>query len=188
MSSTSILSKPEQTLLDNHMTFTWATAKVGWDMHCIDKSDLQMFAVHYLEFNSNLVNRYISELIFGVPDYEIDPLFTKIFPSLNLELPQKNSPLWNIEWRKWRFYLLTELLKNVQDPEELLMKVEGVYADFGYPEDMVSFIYYMPPENGIVDNNPEKARLHLIDKLKKFLNEEQKRIINGCDTLPHKPD
>ena len=42
---------------------------------------------------------------------------------------------------------MSEMLKHIKNDEELLMKIEGVYADFGYPEDMKHLIYYMPLED-----------------------------------------
>lgn len=54
--------------------------------------------------------------------------------------------------------------------DELLSDIEGVYADFDYPEDMDSLVYYMPSGNG--DVSPEK----LIERFRAFLAEEKERL------------
>ena len=56
------------------------------------------------------------------------------------------------------------------DGSELLSDIESVYADFGYPEDMDSLIYYMPA----VDSNPSPEKL--IGRFHAFLASEKRRL------------
>lgn len=56
--------------------------------------------------------------------------------------------------------------------ESLLHEIESIYADFDYPEDMESFIYYMPfqsMDDDIADSDPVKV---LIDRFNKFMRSE----------------
>lgn len=66
-----------------------------------------------------------------------------------------------------RFAALASLESSGQD---LLVEIEGVYADFGYPSDMESFIYYMPSDEG--DSSQEV----LIGRFRSFLVTERERL------------
>jgi len=163
---------------NNGLTCSWDTVKVGWDLKRLTAAEISKFALDYFENNPDLTNEYISELVYGVKDYEIDDYLKKVFKSLDLELPKKDSPAWNKEWRKWCYAILSEMAKNIKNDEELLYKIEGVYADFNYPSDMDGFIYYMPIKDSSVNQNlsPSEARKKLIESFKKFLVEEKNKI------------
>ncbi|MGI6216396.1 MAG: DUF2247 family protein [Coriobacteriales bacterium] len=57
-----------------------------------------------------------------------------------------------------------------EDDPELFSKIEGVYADFGYPKDMEQCIYYMPVSEG--DSTPEGLSKRFAD----FLDSEKSRL------------
>jgi hypothetical protein len=169
---------------DNTLEGSWNSVKVGWDLKYLDTDDIAAFALHFLEQNQHVINAHISDLILQEPNLNIDLILKKLFLSLTLEFPEKNSPLWNKEWRKWRYCVLMDLVKHVQNKEELLMKAEGVYVEFGRPEDMKPFIYYMPADDTISTGDREDTREHLLEKLRFFLEEEKMRIKADCDFLP----
>ncbi|MCX5925487.1 MAG: DUF2247 family protein [Candidatus Dependentiae bacterium] len=169
--------KPHDAFRDNDIIYSWQTIKVGRDIEVVTFDDLIEFALHFLESHPGLANQYISELMFASQDQDIDELFKNIFVSLDLEYPQKGSPAWNKEWRKWRYCLFRELVRIVENKEELLFLVDSLCADFAYPEDMIS---YLPSD----DNATEDDRVRIVNELKLFLNEEKVRIDQGCDTLP----
>ena len=66
-----------------------------------------------------------------------------------------------------RLAVLSSLGSSGQD---LLDDIEGVYADFGYPSDMESFIYYMPNDGG--ESSPEA----LIRRFHAFVASERERL------------
>ena len=66
-----------------------------------------------------------------------------------------------------RLAVLSSLGSSGQD---LLDDIEGVYADFGYPSDMESFIYYMPNDGG--ESSPEA----LIRRFHAFVASEKERL------------
>ena len=172
---------------NNNVSYTWSTVKVGWDLKCISINDIVKFGLHFLELHPHIINQYISDLMFEEQIKNIDVLLKNIFTSLNLEFPEKDSSLWNKKWRKWRYCFLTSLVKKIKDQNELLHRVENVYADFGYPIDMTPFIYYMPKKNDVVIHSNEKETpIELVNKLKQFLYEEKIHIEKECDTLPKK--
>ena len=77
--------------------------------------------------------------------------------------------------RKWRYCILQYLANSNLDFSSMFGHIEQVYALFGYPEDMLSFIPYMPPQDNY------KPRLHtnmenrnrLFNNLSVFLNIEK---------------
>jgi hypothetical protein len=153
---------------------SWATIQVGWELGLLSIDEVHKFALDFSESHPDVMNEYISEIIFLTDRNEIRNVLKKILSSLELEFPTLHSSLWNREWQKWRYHVLRNIVDQTQDTEELLIKIEGIYADFGYPEDMKSFIYYMPADEEVADLNPENARRVLIKRLKNFLMEENK--------------
>lgn len=172
-----------QIFKNNGLNCSWATVQVGWDLKCLDADEVGKFAIDFLETHPNVINEWISEFIFGVKDYEVEELLKRVFKSLKLEFPMKKSSLWNQEWRKWRYCMISETIKNVSDVQDLLIKIDGIYVDFGYPEDMISFIYYMPSDE-VNNEGHEKSCAHLAIKINNFFKEERERIDKGCDILP----
>ena len=49
---------------------------------------------------------------------------------------------------KWLYLILLWLYERRQSVDDPLEEVEGIYADFDYPDDMVPFVRYMPPIDG----------------------------------------
>ena len=63
--------------------------------------------------------------------------------------------------------------------QELLRSMELVYADFGYPNDMSAFIYYMPT-NDKMASTKEEREINMISKFDKYLIQLKNDIeING---------
>ena len=54
----------------------------------------------------------------------------------------------NLILRKWLFLVLLRLFENRSQFADPLGEVESVYADFEYPEEMTSFVRFMPPTDG----------------------------------------
>ena len=171
---------------DNNVAIDWDTIKVGWDLQRITPDEISKFAVDYLEQHPSLVNEYVSELIFGVKDYEIGTYLQNVFKSLGMGTPEKNSIRWNIQWRKWRYCIMSEMVKNISNSADLLQAIEGVYADFGYPEDMNGFIYYIPIDQRITENTIDTLDGHekLMKVLNTFLVDEKRKIDQNDGVLP----
>lgn len=172
-----------QIFKNNGLNCSWATIQVGWDLKCLTSEEIGRFAIYFLEIYPNVINEWISEFIFGVKDYEVEECLKKIFKSLKLDFPIKKSSLWNQEWRKWRYCIISETIKNISDTQELLIKIEGIYVDFGYPEDMRSLIYYIPSDE-VSNEGYEESCASLVRKINIFFKEERERIDKGCNVLP----
>lgn len=160
----------------SNLDCSWSTVQVGWDLGRLSIDEIKKFALDFSERYPESINQYIAEIIFSKDKYEVDNLLKKIIFSLNLEFPTSNTSSWNKEWLKWRYCILYCMAEQIQDAEELLIKAEGLYADFGYPEDMIPFIYYMPADEELMHLKPEEARAILVTRLKSFLKEERNKI------------
>jgi hypothetical protein len=65
---------------------------------------------------------------------------------------------------KWLFLLLAWLYEHRDAVEEPLGVVEQLYADFDYPEEIASFVRYMPPED------PSRVgESYLLDSWRRYL-------------------
>ena len=65
---------------------------------------------------------------------------------------------------KWLFLLLAWLYEHRDTVEEPLALVEQLYADFDYPEEMASFVRYMPPQDPSRVGEP-----YLLDAWRRYL-------------------
>lgn len=163
---------------------SWNTIKVGWDLAFIEFKEINKFALAYLEQHPNIVNEFISELILNVEPDKIDKNLKKIFNSLNMQMPERGSRYWNLEWRKWRYAILWTIKNNININKELLAAIAVVYANFGYPEDMNKFIYYLPSNEDLSLLNDFEAETRLIELFNNFLAEEKIKIDQGVFDLP----
>lgn len=162
---------------DNHIFYDWNTIYVGYLLKRLKLEDLKEYALDFAEKNQDSITEPISELILKNDNNGLIELLRDIFLSLNIEVPTEKTIIWNLEWSKWRYCILSEINKHISDARELLQKIEEVYADFGYPEDMNSFIYYMPALHKNLSLSPENAQQKLLDRFHKFLQEEREKIV-----------
>lgn len=77
--------------------------------------------------------------------------------------------------QKWLYLILGWLYENHLKYEDPLGKVEEVYANFNYPNDMVSFVRYMPCGNKYDPNKYSKIQNtnRLLSNWKKYLTEKR---------------
>lgn len=71
-----------------------------------------------------------------------------------------------------RLAILEHLNQKITNYNNLLEQIEEVYALFDYPEDMNSFIYYMPSAN-----YTENSEVSLINNFHLFLEKERARLL-----------
>lgn len=74
---------------------------------------------------------------------------------------------------KWRYLLLLWIYENRCRFESPLNIIEMIYSDFGYPDDMRPFIYYLPSEDGYNPSLHSEAENHerMLNNLKEFLDD-----------------
>jgi hypothetical protein len=75
---------------------------------------------------------------------------------------------------EWLYLVLAWIYENRANDADPLQRVEEVYADFGYPEDVASFVRYMPmvdPDLGSRHANEDR----LFEKWQRYLEGAGKR-------------
>lgn len=120
---------------------TWAEAQWGCQQEFINWFVLKDMAMERLEQGSELADEI--ELA-GLLENEGDraqELAQKLAAS------EPSQPQAGIE-KKWLFLVLADLFLRRHEVADALAEVESIYADFGYPEEIESFVRYMPAAAG----------------------------------------
>lgn len=91
--------------------------------------------------------------------------------ALVAELAESEAPRSEDEVRdKWLYIVLAWIYQHREQSDDPLRRVEEVYADFAYPEQIAAFVRYMPmvgPDLG----GPEANEGRLFDRWKEFLDD-----------------
>jgi hypothetical protein len=104
-----------------------------------------------------------------------------VLHKLQSKIPIPGDNLWRVMMRKLRYKRLNVLALNRSiDNETLLEKIERVYADMGYPQDMNSFIYYMSRTDEYDPSlyTPQENRARLEKLFREFMIAEEKILSN----------
>ena len=80
--------------------------------------------------------------------------------------------------KKWLYLILAWIFECRDKISHPLKVVEAVYADFDYPEEIQSFIGYMPPTDGYQPNNHtlEENEVRLLNEWESFLRINKKKF------------
>lgn len=156
--------------------YDWRTLYVGISINLIDYNELRIYALKIMEDNEYEDDEFINELAWGIEDNLKGEILTKILLKFNFNILIPQSASWELEVRKLRYAILNYLNNTIDDDNELLKKVEEVYADFNYPQEMEVFIAYMPTKENIATNSIEDNIKRMINNLDKFLIVEKKEV------------
>lgn len=130
-------------LKNRNIKYDWKTIFVGVQENYFSKDVISDYAVELMEFGDE--SEFVSELSWGVSNEDLDKVMLEIknnyFPQLDDE-----STILVEENRKLRFVCLSEMKERCKEENELLNKIAEFYGNHHYPEDMVSFVNYMPQE------------------------------------------
>jgi hypothetical protein len=77
--------------------------------------------------------------------------------------------------KKWLYVVLSFVFDNQSKFEDPLMKVEEIYADFGHPKEISSFVRYMPetdPTYDASEHSQEENLQRLFVCWKRYLDSE----------------
>jgi hypothetical protein len=83
-----------------------------------------------------------------------------------LEVPLDNEEV-NAIRRKWVWLVLSWLYENQRDDADVFDKVDGLYADFGYPEEMAAFGPYAPAYQ--VKGDSAQVREQVVGEWRQYL-------------------
>ncbi|MBG9812055.1 hypothetical protein ABD68_10630 [Bacillus endophyticus] len=167
------------TFKQNKIEYDWRTLYVGLELNLIKYSDITNYAVEFLTNHPEIENQNVIQLAWGEDDIDYKSLLVNILKELHINDLNLEADVWQFEKRKWRFGILAYLkIKHQDDFEELLNRIAEVYADFNYPEDMDSFINYLPPKDGFDPSKYSKEEnvLRLINLFNDFLNKEHQYL------------
>ncbi|MDN4523975.1 DUF2247 family protein [Fictibacillus fluitans] len=163
-------------LKENKMNYDWKTLYVGVKLGLIGNSEITKYALEFLSTHEEGSHPLPIDLAWGENDEDDYLSKLQMIVEEYQENLKENPVEWNIEKRKWRYSILNHLNAKYKDtPKELLDKIAEVYADFDYPEDMETFITYMPPKDGCNSlSSLEKEKINrLISLFYEFLHNEQ---------------
>ncbi|UOE63144.1 DUF2247 family protein [Priestia filamentosa] len=165
-------------LKQSNLHYDWKTIYVGYKLSIIKEAEVTQYTVEFLNTHPTCENSSIMELAWGEVDIDYERVLRGIIQELYGEELIGGSSLWEYEKRKWRFSILRDLdTEHKHSPQTLLHKIAEVYADFGYPEEMERFIYYMPSkENTELLSSEEDHIVRLICFFYEFLRKEQRDL------------
>ncbi|MEK4171389.1 DUF2247 family protein [Lysinibacillus sp. FSL L8-0312] len=130
-------------LKNSHIQYDWKTIFIGVRENYFTKDVISDYAVELMEIG--VASGFVSELAWGVSSENLDKVMSEIktiyFPKLDEE-----SSILVEENRKLRFVCLSGIKDSCKEDNELLNKIAAFYGNHHYPEDMESFINYMPQE------------------------------------------
>jgi hypothetical protein len=163
----------------SNIDYDWSTLYVGISMNLIECNELAIYALKIIENNEYKYDEFINELAWGM-DYSLKgEILTKMHFKFNIEMLNPQSSSWKLEVKKLRYAILNYLKNTIDYDNELLKKVEEVYADFNYPQEMDGFITYMPNKGNVANNSIEDSVKRMINNLDEFLTIEKKEINDG---------
>lgn len=150
----------------------WNLLYYGIDRDLLSPDTANEYASEYLESNPEENNPFIIDLLIveGESKSKVISTLNKLIREFNVE-----------ETARVLRYVITDNLKSIsKDSHSLLSVLEDIYEDFDYPEDMESFISYMPVTDKSYDplkHSKEENIARLIEKFDIFL-EKEKNFIN----------
>ncbi|AAK78331.1 hypothetical protein BJV85_003667 [Clostridium acetobutylicum] len=156
--------------------YDWRTLYVGISINLVKCDELTTYALKMMNDDKYEDDEFINELAWGIEDNLKGEILTKMLFKFKIDMLVPQSASWELEIRKLRYGILNYLRSTIKDDNELLRKVEEVYADFNYPQDMEQFIAYMPAKNNSVTHSIEDNNKRMINNLDKFLIVEKKEV------------
>ena len=163
---------------ESNLSYSWKTIYVGISTNILECTEISNYAIKLMSEDNYKDDEFINELSWGIEGILKDEVLIKMRMNLGLENITDDSEEWRAEKQKLRYILLNNLRNTIRNDGELLEKVEEVYAEFGYPQDMESFISYMPTND---DYDPsihtlEENNNHLKELFFVFLEKEKENV------------
>lgn len=154
------------------MPLDWAMVYHGIKKNILDTDIAQEFACRKLEHDEQLSEEELELSWNSNNRLDVLELIEKILDSQgNVEESIERAK------DKIRIAIIIYLRETEKDKARLLERIDMIYADFDYPEDMDKFISYMPfcdefiPASRTVEDN----RNYLLSKLDNFIKEQQEK-------------
>lgn len=163
----SILMELTYEFVSNKTRLTWQELKYAIDRNFLPPGTAIEHALTLLSEDTNE-----SSLIFELASlYHDEPVHTYLDELARLEPNQDADTI----KEKWLYLILDWLFTKKDQYSDPFGLIEQIYADFDYPENIATFVRYMPmdgPDLGSIELN--QARLY--KNWEKYLDEQCKRF------------
>ncbi|MCP4592693.1 MAG: DUF2247 family protein [bacterium] len=149
----------------DRLELSWSDVKWGYEHGILSAAGVVEFAVARLAEDEDAGSAVV-ELASLSPQEHAE------VPSVLEKVLQSEGVAWSSESRrKWLYLVLAWVHEHRDELPDPLGIVEQVYADFGYPVEIQSFVSYMPPEDGYEPqaHSHEENVARLFTKWKKYL-------------------
>lgn len=149
---------------------TWNDIYFGLKNKFLELESVREYAVRCLE-SSNEYSEEITELAL------INDDILNVMEIIEKIIGKEHNTQNELTSIKWQYCIIKSLLNERLDFEELSSKLDVIYADFHYPEDMEEFISYMPikdnynPTEHTKEENEKRILRKVYDFLEKKMNE-----------------
>jgi len=170
-------------LKQQNIAYSWGTLYVGLELGVIDHSHRTHYAIEYVEMFPDVEDANILELAWGSEEINYKRVLIEILEEFNMEEFLEEGDKFEYETRKWRYGILESLKKAYRDDGSAFLEaVAEVYADFQYPRELESFIYYLPSSDDKYrpeEHSAEENSNRLVSDLKHFLDNEKEYFKNS---------
>lgn len=142
-------------LIKNIVPLNWDDISWGYHKQLLGWKDVVDYA------NNIVINGSDNEYIF-----ELSMINHSNLSELNDLLAKLGNPLINYDNSKWLYILLLQLFNNRNNIADALGEVEKIYEEFDYPEEIKSFVRYMPasdnydPSKHTLEENKRRLYFH----------------------------
>ncbi len=149
--------------------YSWATIYTALINNMMASKEAEIYAIELMGADDYKDNDLVNNLAWGGLQKE------EIISSIETEELISDLELFEeIELKRIRYAILCYLKEEYKDSKEcLLKKIAEVYADFNYPIEMSTFIYYMPNDKAVTTNNQGSAEDNLIVNFNLYLKDLQ---------------
>lgn len=155
---------------ENNIKYDWNTVYVGLKLSLLELEEVQNYAVSIIE-NTETSNEIIMELAWGIEEQRLEESIRSLLENKDI---QEDSKEFELEERKWRYCILKQI-SNKYSGKDILSKINDIFTHFGYPNDMMSFVNYMPTTDGYnpTEHTYEQNFNRLMNNFKSFLLDEE---------------
>lgn len=148
--------------------YNWSTVYYGVKYAFFKEQVISDYAYEQLESGNN--EEYVTELAWGDKNDDLHEQMELIYDKV---IKNEDSSNEDVELRYLRYAFCCNLNELIKDKDKLLESLSILYSRLNYPEDMSSFITYMPQV--IVDKNLSPYD-NLLNNFRNFLDTEKKEM------------
>ena len=160
-------------VLEECILLNWSSLLIGWNNNWLTKQDIINYAVKWLQNNPMETNEAII-LLSGAEQYDDDEIRRLLLGII--EKKQLIDEATEID--KWRLAHLIILSQENIDPEKKIVRLEELYAEFGYPADMRLCSRYGPSQKAIKNGLASSSELSIdpVDEMERVIMRLKKRF------------